>query len=160
MRAALGVAAGIAAALGLALALSVVFSGAVQAGEPNQHNGVAVKGYDVVAYFKDGRATKGDASITTQYASTTYAFSSVANRDAFLASPQQYLPQFDGFCAYGVTGGYKADVSPEVFAVVNGKLYLNYSAKVGEMWVKDRDALIEKANAKWPDVEKTTKIIR
>jgi YHS domain-containing protein len=92
----------------------------------NRTGGVALRGYDPVAYFTENKAVQGSDQFTTQYQGATYKFESAADRDAFVANPAKYSPQYGGYCAYGVAHGDKADVDPDAFTVVNGKLYMNY----------------------------------
>ena len=82
-------------------------------------------------------------------------FSSESNKALFLKDPAQYEPQFGGYCAYGMSNGYKAPIQPEAFTIVDNKLYLNYSLKVKEMWLKDQAARIEKANRTWEKLKKS-----
>jgi YHS domain-containing protein len=113
-------------------------------------SGVAIAGYDPVAYFSQTKALRGSPQITASYAGATYQFTSPANRDAFLANPQKYAPVFGGYCAYGVANGHKVSVDPEAFRVVNDRLYLNYSKGVQKKWLADVPGNIAKADANWP----------
>lgn len=112
--------------------------------------GVAMKGHDPVAYFKDGRAVEGQSTITATHDQATYRFATTANRDAFIANPAAYLPQYGGYCAFGVASGYKVDVDPKVWRVVDGKLYLNFNRSVGERWSADIPGYVKKADDAWP----------
>lgn len=113
---------------------------------------VAVGGYDPVAYFTDGKPVKGEKSFTLQHAGAEWRFSSAQNRDRFAASPQQYAPQYGGYCAWAVSQGYTASGDPQYWRVVDGKLYLNYDAEVQKKWEKDIPGFIGKANQNWPVV--------
>jgi YHS domain-containing protein len=124
-----------------------------------EKNGAALGGHDPVAYFTDGKPVLGNAAITHVYKGATFHFASAANRDAFAAQPERYAPQYGGYCAYGLTRGYKAATDPASFAVVDGKLYLNYNREVQTAWSADAKGNIVKADAKWPEVAKTTKVI-
>ena len=132
----------------------------VMAGAFNETNGVAIEGFDPVAYMSEKKAVKGSAEFTRVFKGSVFQFKSAENRDAFSANPQKFAPQYDGYCAYGVSRGYKAATSPDAFTVVNGKLYLNYNNEVKTMWTKDMPGLIDKADSNWAAVEKTTKILR
>jgi hypothetical protein len=123
------------------------------AGALNNRNGVAVQGYDVVSYFSEGRAVRGQPAFTHEWNGVAWRFATAANRDAFAAAPEKCAPEFGGYCAYGVSRGYAVDVDPEAFAVVDGKLYLNYSKRVQRTWDQDRAGYIEKARAGWPKVQ-------
>ena len=94
-------------------------------------SGVAIQGYDPVAFFTDSRPVKGNAQFQSEYRGAKYYFVSSEHKAAFDKEPAKYEPQFGGYCAYGVTGGYKADTSPESFSIVEGKLYLNYTPQGG-----------------------------
>lgn len=118
----------------------------------NAANGVAIQGYDAVAYHQQQQAVKGSRSFTHAWRGVTWHFASAENRDRFAKSPEQFMPEFGGFCAYGVSRGYAVDIDPQAFAVVDGKLYLNYSKRVQNTWNQDRRGYIEKARANWPKV--------
>lgn len=130
------------------------------AGEFHETGGAAIQGFDVVAYHVDGRAVKGSGEITGEYKGSIFHFKSAAHRDQFLAAPEKYAPQYGGFCAFGAARGYKAVTSPEAFSIVDGKLYLNYDAKVQAMWLQDKPGYIRKADENWSTVAKTTKVLR
>lgn len=116
----------------------------------NSTNGIALKGYDPVAYFSEQKATEGKKEFTYEWSGTQWLFSSQANLDTFKAAPQKYVPQYGGFCAYGVSENHKSPTDPNAWTVVDGKLYLNYSLKVKELWSKDIPGRIQKANGFWP----------
>ena len=130
---------------GLALAKEApVFTGLVK--------GVAVGGFDPVAYFTDGKPVAGKAEITLQHEGATWRFASEANRDAFKADPAKYAPQYGGYCAYAVAHGSTAKGDPNAWTVANGKLYLNYNKGIQKDWDKGKAGFIAKADAKWPSV--------
>ena len=114
--------------------------------------GLALKGYDPVAYFRAGGPVRGRADLTASHDGATYRFASAENRDAFLAAPARYLPQYGGFCAWAVAQGDKADIDPEVFRVVDDRLYLNYNRAIGTRWQLDIPGNVSKADANWPAV--------
>ena len=122
------------------------------AGTVNLQDGPAVAGHDVVAYFTAGRATPGRADLTAEHDGATYRFSTYANRDAFIAEPARYLPQYGGFCAFGLARGYKAVIDPKAFTIVDGKLYLNYSQSIQTKWRAQQSTDISLANTNWPNV--------
>lgn len=111
---------------------------------------LAVKGYDVVAYFADAKAVKGKKSLQTEWQGANWRFSSQTNLDAFKANPEQYAPQYGGYCAYAVSQGYTASVDPAAFSIVDGKLYLNYSHSVARTWRADQENYIRLADQNWP----------
>ena len=116
--------------------------------------GGAIRGYDPVAYFTDGRPVKGSPQFTHQWRGATWHFASAENRDRFAAAPEKFAPQYGGYCAYGVAQGYAVSIDPAAWSIVDGKLYLNYSRSVREDWNKDIPGYIRKANANWPGVLK------
>jgi hypothetical protein len=123
-----------------------------QAGAINHDNGVAIQGYDAVAYFTRNAAVKGSQAFAHTWNGVRWHFASAEHRDAFASDPGRYAPAFGGYCAYGVSRGYAVDIDPEAFAVVDGTLYLNYSKSVQRTWNQDRPGFIEKARRSWPKV--------
>ncbi len=117
--------------------------------------GYAVGGRDVVAYFtlpateRPVAAVPGRAAFTTEWKGARYAFASAANRDAFIANPERYLPQFDGHCAWAAGEGYKAPASPNAWRIIGGKLYLNYSLDIHARWSSQTRSKINAGNAHW-----------
>lgn len=133
----------------LIVAMMILISQAT-AGEPNlTSRGIAIQGYDPVAYFTENKAVPGSPDITASHDGATYQFSSAAHKAAFEADPGQYVPQYGGFCAYGASQGYNAPVEPDQFTIADGKLYLNYNGDVRKRWNQDRSSYITKADAYW-----------
>jgi YHS domain-containing protein len=114
--------------------------------------GVAVGGYDPVAYFTDGKPVQGKSDITLEHQGATWRFANAANREAFKAAPDRYAPQYGGYCAWAVSQGYTAKGDPNAWAVQEGKLYLNYNKSVQRDWAKDIAGNVKKADANWPEV--------
>jgi YHS domain-containing protein len=110
---------------------------------------VAIKGYDAVAYFTMGKGLKGNESFTFQWHNMTWYFSTKENRDLFAAGPEKYAPQYDGYCAWAMSEGRKAITDPEVWKIVDGKLYLNCSKAAYEKWSKDIPGNVKKADTNW-----------
>jgi len=126
--------------------------------------GFAVSGYDVVAYFDLPQSAigtpqvsgiPGSADITAEYNGATFAFSTEENRDKFVANPAQFAPQFDGHCAYGVAQGGKVPANPNLWRVVDGKLFLNITRNVVGFWEEDVPGNINSANGNWVNLEPT-----
>lgn len=115
-------------------------------------SGVALGGYDAVAYQTDGRPVLGSSAITATHAGATYRFASTGHRDAFVADPDRYLPAYGGYCAYGVSRGYKVKVEPDAFTVRSGRLYLNYDKGVQKQWLRDAPGYIARADSIWPSI--------
>ena len=142
-------------AIGLALAPMVVAGPAFADKAPiwtSFGSNVAIRGYDPVAYFTVGRATEGNATFKANYQGAEFRFATAANRAAFLATPARYAPQFGGYCAWAVSQGYTAGIDPNLWAIVGGKLYLNYNRSVQARWQADTANLISAANRNWPIV--------
>lgn len=131
------------------LALAAL-AGTAVAGETNlTFQGLAIQGYDPVAYFTAAEPVPGDPGITATHDGATYRFASAGHKAMFEADPAKYVPQYGGFCAYGASQGYNAPVEPEQFTIADGKLYLNYNADVRKRWNEDRGSYISKADAYW-----------
>lgn len=126
-------------------------------GQTNQKNGIAIQGYDPVAYFESSKAIKGRKEISTSFNGVTYQFISEDHKALFLKNPAYYEPQFGGYCAFGMSNGYKAPIQPEAFTVVDDKLYLNYNLEVKEMWLKEQAERIKKAEVNWEKIKKEKK---
>ena len=110
----------------------------------------ALGGYDVVAYFTDGKPVRGAPAISQTYRGAHWLFASPAHRDLFLKMPEKYLPRYDGYCAYGVSNGNLVKIDPQAFTIRNGVLYLNYSLPIRTEWLRDVDARIRKADKLFP----------
>jgi YHS domain-containing protein len=109
-------------------------------------------GYDVVAYFTDGKPVKGNDKYFTEYKDAEWVFSSQENLDKFKLNPDMYAPQYGGYCAWAVANGSTASGDPLHWSVVNNKLYLNYDADIQAMWADDRNNLIVMGDKNWPGV--------
>ncbi len=124
--------------------------------------GFAVSGHDVVAYFDlkqnavgqdQPPAVKGNAAITAEHNGATWAFSSEENRDKFVANPEAFVPQYNGHCAYGVSKGGKVPANPQLWRIVDGKLYLNVTKDVVGFWEENITGNLKISEAKWPKLE-------
>lgn len=131
------------------------FSALVNAGVNTETdaNDVILAGHDAVAYFTEGKPVKGSAEFTAAHNGAIYRFSSAKNRKKFTANPDQYAPQYGGFCAYGMTFGKKFEIDGKAFEIVDGKLFVNKNLRVYKKWKKDIPAHIAQADSKWPAVE-------
>lgn len=112
----------------------------------------AIQGHDTVAYFTEGKPVKGKKEFRYDYKGAEWYFSSAENLEAFKAEPEKYAPQYGGYCAYAVSQGTTASTEPKYWAIVDDKLYLNYSAGIQKKWDKDRSGYIADANSKWESV--------
>jgi len=143
----------------LASALSVATLGAAQAGPQYvDETGYAVSGYDPVAFFelkqmpvghKQPEAVPGKAAITADYNGATWAFASEVNRDKFIADPAKYAPAYDGHCAYGISQGGKVPANPNLWRIIDGKLYLNITPTVVGFFESDLAGSLAKAESNW-----------
>lgn len=114
----------------------------------------AVNGYDVVAYFKENKPVKGDKKFEYRWKDASWYFASEANLNEFKMAPEKYAPQYGGYCAFGTANGKKAKTEPETWAIVDGKLYLNFDDDVKEKWMKDQHNFIQAADRNWSEVKK------
>ena len=113
-------------------------------------SGLALQGYDPVAYFTAGMAMPGRPELTASYQGATYQFATPEHRDRFRGDPGRYAPQFGGYCGYGASRGYLAPVDPEAFVVMDGRLILQNSKRVLELWQREPEARLKLADANWP----------
>lgn len=109
----------------------------------------AIRGYDAVAYFKEGKPVKGFSQYEYEWRGATWRFASQQNLDSFRLDPVKFAPQYGGYCAYGLSENHKSPTSPEAFAVINKKLYLNYNLNVRKIWLPDTSMRIVKADSLW-----------
>lgn len=144
------------------LAVSLIIGGtfAATADDPiytGTFSSKAVGGYDTVAYFTEGKPVKGSKDFTTKYMGAEWRFASQENLNLFLADPAKYAPQYGGYCAWAMGGadngtrGFTAKGDPEVWKIVDSKLYLNYDKSISEKWHTDIPGFIEKADRFYPE---------
>ncbi len=114
----------------------------------------AVSGYDVVAYFTQGKPVEGREKFSVEYKDALWSFSSQEHLDLFNAEPEKYAPQYGGYCAWSVAQGNSAGADPLVWKIIDNKLYLNYDVEVQQMWLKDSANFIIQADKNWPKVIK------
>jgi YHS domain-containing protein len=112
-------------------------------------SGVAIQGYDPVAFFADGKPVKGDQKFLAKHDGAIYFFASKEHKDLFKADPAKYTPEFGGYCAYGVSRNKLVEIDVDAFQVVDGKLLLQYSKGVRDDFNADAKANLAKANANW-----------
>ena len=121
-------------------------------------NGVALQGYDPVAFFTENKPVKGKTEFRSVYRGATYYFASAEDKARFDKEPAKHEPAYGGFCAYGVSRNKLVEVDPEAFQIVDGRLLLQYSKGVRNEFNKDTQGNLTKANANWPAlVEKNGK---
>lgn len=138
----------------LLTAAALPIAGAAFAAEPPVYNldGLAIQGYDAVAYFDGNGPVEGSADFTHDWMGSTWRFASASNRDAFAADPQAWAPQYGGYCAYAVSRGYTASTDPSAWSLYEGKLYLNYSRSVRLLWATNKSGNVAAGDANWPAV--------
>lgn len=124
-----------------------------QKAEVFQKGGLAIGGYDPVAFFLENKPVLGSSAFTLEWKNATWRFSNQQNLDSFLRAPESYAPQYGGYCAYGMADGHKAPTQPDTWTIVEGKLYFNYNQKVKQLWNKDIPGFILKANENWPKIK-------
>ena len=117
-----------------------------------KRSNLALQGYDTVAYFTVGEPTKGSAEYSTTYNGVEFRFASEENLNLFLGNPDQYAPQYGGYCAWAVAQGKTAKGDARRWAIVDDKLYLNYNKGIQRKWDKDRSGFITSADTNWPTV--------
>jgi YHS domain-containing protein len=142
--------------LAMLLLLFAGFAVAQQKTKSATHNleaGVAIQGYDPVAYFTQNKAVKGYKKFAVNSGGAVYYFASQANKDAFLKNPASYEPQYGGWCAYAMGAtGEKVEIDPETFKILDGKLYLFYHSWTNNTltkWNKDEASLKSRADKSW-----------
>ena len=137
------------------LLLGVAISAMAAKVDPvHQHGGLAIRGYDPVAYYQQSAPVKGSSQFSYQWQGARWLFASAENRDRFQAEPEHYAPQYGGYCAYAVSKGRTASIDPEAWKIVDGRLYLNYSKGVQKKWEQDVPGNIVKADRNWPELHK------
>jgi hypothetical protein len=132
---------------------SLFASGAAFAEPPiaamNTEHGLAIKGYDPVSYFTTGKPMPGLARFSTTYKGAIYRFVWAENRDRFVAAPENFVPQYGGYCAYAISLNKIADIDPDQWAIVNDKLYLNNGFLAQTLWSFDKPGNIVKGDRNW-----------
>ena len=137
----------------LILTTALLMGFAINATAKDNHMNTAIGGYDPVSYFTDNKAVRGSGFHTATHNSQVYLFSSKKNKKTFEKNPSMYAPKYNGWCAYGVSVGKKFHTDPNVFAIVNNKLYLNLDSSIQKKWNASQKKLIKNADKKWPSIK-------
>jgi YHS domain-containing protein len=117
-------------------------------------SGIAIKGYDTVAYFVDGKPLRGSAEFWHKWQGAKWLFVSEKHRDLFAREPNRYAPRYGGYCAGAMALGRIGTVDPEAWAIVEGRLYLNFLISGRDEFVKAPKPIIQRANANWDRLRK------
>mgnify|MGYP003333071516 CR=1 FL=1 len=140
------------------LLMAVAAATSVTAGEKMVNTGpdaVAIKGYDTVAYFTEAQATKGKQAFAFSWNDAQWYFASAAHRDTFASDPERYAPRFGGSCSMGLSKGKKVAADPEVWTIVDGRLYLYFSREARDKFRQNTSASIKQAETNWEKVQKS-----
>ena len=139
---------------GIALSVALATSALAAGVDINASStGLAMQGYDPVAYFNAGEPTKGSYKVTSSFDDATYWFATEENKALFEANPEAYIPAYGGYCASGAAMGFKFDGDPNQWKIVDDVLYLNLSKDIQERWAQDIPGFIEKADVNWDNIE-------
>ncbi len=121
-----------------------------QKGNIYTSGGLAIKGYDPVSYFMSSAPQKGVKAYSLKWADATWNFASQSNLNLFKANPEKYVPQYGGYCSWGMKNGYKAKTNPKnSWTIHNNKLYLNYSVEIKKSWLENKETYIKTADENW-----------
>ncbi len=121
----------------------------------DRHTGLAIAGYDPVAFYTDGKPVLGDPELEYSQGGAVWRFANIGNRAAFAARPDVYMPQFGGYDPPGVADGVALPGSPAVWLIVGERLYLFYDQRRMDAFVADPERVAGAAERKWPDVVRT-----
>ena len=113
-------------------------------------SGLAVGGYDPVAYFTESKPRKGSAKHSLKWRGATWRFKSAENMALFETDPEKYAPQYGGYCAYAMASGDFVSTSPKAWDIYNGKLYLNYNSIIWAVWNRDKNGYVTRADKRFP----------
>lgn len=121
-------------------------------------SGAVVGGYDVVAYHTVGEPTQGSAEFTATYQGATWQFASAENLELFNADPAKYAPAYGGWCSAGASKGKKVPTQPDLWAIVDGQLYLNSSPTAhNDLFLADTENVIRKGESNWKTIFATSR---
>jgi enamine deaminase RidA (YjgF/YER057c/UK114 family) len=134
----------------------LLFAAVLAPGARSEEPKLSISGYDPVAYFTDGKPVQGKSDVEYLWHKLRWRFASPAHRDLFAKEPDRYTPQYDGYCALGVSAGvegHKDTVDPEAWAIVDGKLYLTHTSQGLDDWRQNPADYIKQADANWAAVK-------
>ena len=114
-------------------------------------NDIAIDGYDTVAYFTENKPVEGNELFQVTWRDANWYFASKENKTLFITDPEKYAPQYGGWCAYAMSDeGRTVRVDNDAFTIHDGKLYLNYSKNVRDVWLEDKLKNIKEADRFYP----------
>lgn len=137
----------------LSVLLFLTLQAKAQTSEIFAPDSIALRGYDVVAFYTEDKAITGSDKFIYNWKNVKWLFASAKHLALFKADPAKYEPQYGGYCAYGLARGYKAPTMADTWHIQDNKLYFNYNQKVKATWQKDQQRFIDSANRKWPEVK-------
>jgi hypothetical protein len=147
-----GLAASVLAALALAALAPAAHAGLTQQIVVDWHSGLAIDGYDPVAFFTDGKPTPGSGALELRYDGVVWRFCNIGNRAAFAERPDVYMPQYGGYDPVGIAHGVAVPGTPDLWTIVDDRLFLFYNAAQRAKFLNDSGRFIASASRKWPDV--------
>ncbi|MEO0442732.1 MAG: YHS domain-containing (seleno)protein [Pseudomonadota bacterium] len=136
------------------LLASLSFAGDTPRGEQYIKRGYAVSGYDTVAYFTVGKATKGDKNIAAEWNNAQWLFASEEHKALFLANPTKYAPAYDGHCAFAAGINKKVSAKPTLWKIIDGRLFLNFSTAANDRWLENPESYIKDGDINWAELAK------
>ncbi|MXN64335.1 hypothetical protein GR183_05420 [Stappia sp. GBMRC 2046] len=143
--------------LTMALMVFIAAASFAFAGEAinGRQGGLAVKGYDVVAYFTEGRPMRGRDDLEHTWQGIRWRFATREHLATFTEDPARYAPRYGGYCAGGVAIGNLAPIDPEAFVIIEDRLYLNYDKPTRDKFAENAEESVAKANANWERIGQT-----
>jgi hypothetical protein len=132
--------------------LLLFFASSSFAGEQYTKKGYALTGYDTVAYFTLGAPTKGDKNIVAQWNGAKWLFVSEENKQLFVANPEKYAPAYDGHCAFAAGVNKKTSARPDLWKILDGRLFLNYSKAANERWLENHEDYVIDGDENWKEL--------
>ncbi|MFT5396896.1 MAG: YHS domain-containing protein [Gammaproteobacteria bacterium] len=139
----------------LLLVTGLSFASLSASAASDSHSLTGVSGYDVVSYQNAKKPLRGNGNYVAAHDGVNYLFANADNQKTFEANPAKYVPAYGGYCAFGASVGKKFIGDPEVWRIVDGKLYLNLDAGIQVQWLKDVPGRIKTADAKWSKIKNT-----
>lgn len=136
------------ALLALCLVPSTGYAGEVPVNMLGER-GIAIQGYDPVAYFVDGEPRKGRPDLSVEYSGARWLFSNETNKRLFMEDPERYLPAYGGYCAYDVAQGNLSGVDPQAWTILYNRLYLNCPEPIHDLWLGSATTYIKQADENW-----------